>query len=390
MTPILKSNSAFVATGPSPAWKTVEESGYFMPLIQSSEISLSVDRQTSKQIGSQQYAIDHMNRAPNVEFNINYLYSPFMINEYLMGMYEASGSLTSLATEQLNRNQNFYLIVDNKEGGEVLPQFSKAPQRTNFSGMTCASVGNCFLKNYSLSFEVGSIPTASMSFVGSNLKFDNLTGSRIGIPAINLASGNNTNSGFLDFSNLKTSLSGFVNADYPSKPNVYSIPVAAPHTVEATLQNLQVGGTPLVSGALIQSLNISIPFERTDLYGLGSNYVYGRKLQLPIRASIDVSIIVQNMNSGDTSQLHRSEQLYDFSISIADVYGGNIAEAVLDIRSAKLNSFSYSMGVNSTMQFSANYSVEITDGGGFQTSSPIRWMETTGTWGNINFLWNSW
>lgn len=390
MTPILKSNSAFVATGPSPAWKTVEESGYFMPLIQSSEISLSVDRQTSKQIGSQQYAIDHMNRAPNVEFNINYLYSPFMINEYLMGMYKESGSIAPLATEQLNRNQNFYLIMDNKEGDEVLPQFSKVPQRTNFSGMTCASVGNCFLKNYSLSFQVGSIPTASMSFVGSNLKFDNLTGSRIGIPAINLASGNNTNSGFLDFSNLKTSLSGFVDTDYPTKPNVYSVPVAAPHTVEATLQNLQVGGTPLVSGALIQSLNIGIPFERTDLYGLGSNYVYGRKLQLPIRASIDVSVIVQNMNSGDVSQLHQSEQLYDFSIAISDVYGGSSAEALLNFQKAKLNSFSYSMGINSTMQFSANYSVEITDATGFQASSPIRWMGETGIWGDINFLWNSW
>jgi hypothetical protein len=123
---------------------------------------------------------------------------------------------------------------------------------------------------------------------------------------------------------------------------------------------------------------------------LGSNYVYGRKLQLPIRASVDVSVIVQNMNSGDISQLHRSEQLYDFSIAIMDVYGGSSAEALLNFQRAKLNSFSYSMGINSTMQFSANYSVEITDTTGFQASSPIRWMGTTGTWGNINFLWNSW
>lgn len=387
---ILKSNSAFVATGPSPAWKTGEETGYFMPLIQDSEISISIDRQTSKQIGSQQYAIDHLVKAPDVTFNVTYLYSPFMINEYLMGMYKESGTINPISTEQLNRNQNFYLIIDNEEGDEVLPQFSTVPQRTNFSGMSCVSIGNCFLNNYSLDFKVGSIPSASMSFVGSNLKMDNLTGSRIGIPAINLASGNNSGSGFLDFSNLKTSLSGFVSADYPSKPIVYSVPVAAPHTVEATLQNLQVGGAPLVSGALIQSLTVSMPFERTDLYGLGSNYVYGRKLKLPIRASVDVSVIVQNMNSGDISQLHRSEQSYDFSISIADVYGGNLAETSLNFQNAKLNSFSYSMGINSTMQFSANYSVEITDTTGFQAISAMRWINETGIWSNINFLWSTW
>jgi hypothetical protein len=388
--PILKSNSAFFATGPSPAWKTGEESGYFMPLVQNSEISISIDRQTSKRIGSQQYAIDDIMRSPDVNLNMTYLYSPFMINEYLMGMYKESGLVNSFASEQLNRDQNFYLIIDNKEGDEILPQFSKVPQRTNFSGMSCVSIGNCFLSNYSLDFKVGSIPSASMSFVGSNLKMDNLTGSRIGIPAINLQSGNNSGSGFLDFNNLKTSLSGFVNTDYPSKPNVYAIPVAAPHTVEATLQNLQVGGVPLVSGALIQSLNISMPFERTDLFGLGSNYVYGRKLQLPIRASVDVSVIVQNMNSGDISQLHRAEQSYDFSIAIADVYGGFAAESYLNFHKAKLESFSYSMDINATMQFSAKYSVEITDTTGFQAISAMRWIAETGIWSNINFLWSTW
>ena len=57
---ILKSNSAILATSPSPAWTTGQQSGYFIPLVQNSEISLSIDRQTSKQVGSQQYAIDDL------------------------------------------------------------------------------------------------------------------------------------------------------------------------------------------------------------------------------------------------------------------------------------------------------------------------------------------
>ena len=80
MKPILKSNSALLATGPSPAWKTVQESGFFMPLVQSSEFSISVDRQTSKQIGSQSYAVDDLTRSPNVGFNVSYLFSPYLVN----------------------------------------------------------------------------------------------------------------------------------------------------------------------------------------------------------------------------------------------------------------------------------------------------------------------
>jgi hypothetical protein len=94
--------------------------------------------------------------------------------------------------------------------------------------------------------------------------------------------------------------------------------VVSPQNVSAQLENLQMGGAVLVSGAIIQSVNLSVPFERTDLYGLGSNHVYGRKLQLPIRASVDVSAIVDQFSSGNLNLLNRSEETYDFDIIFAD------------------------------------------------------------------------
>jgi hypothetical protein len=359
---IFKSNSAILATSPSPAWTTGQQSGYFVPLVQGSEISVSVDRQTSKQVGSQQYALDSIVRAPNVSFNVDYLFSPHLVNEYLLGLSPASGSARSIASGMSTRDQNFYLIINDQNGQDLLQSFTGVSPRTNFSGMTCAAIGNCFLNNYSVGFQVGGLPTVSASFSASNLQMTNLTGSNVSIPAINLASGNNSGSGFLNFSNLKTSLSGYSNQFNKNELNIFRPQVVSPQNVSAQLENLQMGGAVLVSGAIIQSVNLSVPFERTDLYGLGSNHVYGRKLQLPIRASVDVSAIVDQFSSGNLHLLNRAEETYDFDIIFADQQ--QTASGKFEIRGAKINSFSHSMTVNNRIEFSANYSVEVTDASG--------------------------
>lgn len=356
---ILKSNSAILATSPSPAWTTTEQSGYFVPLVQGSEISISVDRQTSKQVGSQQYAVDSIVRAPSVSFNVDYVFSPHLINEYLIGLSSASGVGRSVASGMTSRDQNFYLIINDQNGQDILKSFTGVSPRTNFSGMTCAAIGNCFLNNYSVGFQVGGLPTASASFSASNIQITNLTGSNVSIPAINLQSGNNSGSGFLNFSNLQTSLSGYSNQFSDNELNIFRPQVVSPQNVSAQLENLQMGGSVLATGAIIQSVNLSIPFERTDLYGLGSNHVYGRKLQLPLRASIDVSAIVEEFSSGNLHLINQSEETYDFDITFSDPK--KIASGKFEIRGAKLNSFSHSMTVNNRLDFTANYSLEITD-----------------------------
>jgi hypothetical protein len=359
---IFKSNSAILATSPSPAWTTGQQSGYFVPLVQSSEISVSIDRQTSKQVGSQQYAIDDIVRSPDVNFNVSYLFSPYFVNEYLFGIYKKD---KATSPTDLNQDQNFYLLINDQNGSDILPSFTGVSPRTNFSGMTCASIGNCFLNNYSVGFSVGSLPTVSCSFVGSNVQFVNLTGNRMGIPAINLASGNQVNSGFVDFSNFKTSLSGYSPQVSSDSPNVYRLPVTKPSDVQPTLSNLQCGGATLISGALIQSFNIDIPFERTSLYGLGSNYIYGRKANSPARGSASISAIEIEMLN-----LQNGKQSYFF------------------IQNAKVNSISYSLNVNGLMEFSASYSFEVNDNGGLVISPYVAIDNNESIWQNIDIEWS--
>jgi hypothetical protein len=383
---ILRRNSALIATSTSPSWKTGEESGFFLPLVQSSQVSLSLDRQSSKQIGSQMYAIDDTVRSPDVSFNMEYLFSPYMVNEYLMGIYDSKSTPASITTQQSNRSQNFYVLMDDKQGNEILDYFSKQPEKSGFSGLSCMSIGNCYLSNYSLDFSIGSIPTAKMSFVGSNIKMDNLTGNVISIPSINLQSGNTSGAGFLDFGKFKNSFSGFLDEANIDAPSIYKLPVVSPADVNVTLQNLQFGGCEIASNALVQSLGISIPFDREASYGLGSNYVYNRALKMPTRASIDISVIVENFNTGNLSQLTSEESLYDFKIEFSDRQ--ETAKAAFNFKSARLNSSSYSLS-NGYMEFTASYSVEITDLGGLQINSFTKWSELNEEWQNIVFAWSN-
>lgn len=395
---IFKSNSAILATSPSPAWTTTQQSGYFMPLVQGSEISISVDRQTSKQIGSQQYAIDDIVRSPDVNFNVDYLFSPSLPNEYLFGIYQknkvtAPNDLKIISPTDLNIDQNFYLIINDQAGDDFLPSFTGETLRSNFSGVTCVSIGNCFLNNYSMSFSIGSIPTVSCAFVGSNLQFVNLTGNTMGIPAINLESGNQVNSGFVDFSNFNVSLSKYssgleINELLLSDSDIYRMPVIGPGDVQLQLTNLQCGGSVLIGDALIQSMNIDIPFERTNLYGLGSNYVYNRKTQCPARGSVSFSAIVKNFNSGSLSSINQSESDYDFNISFFNVR--NAADTEMKIENAKINSCSHSMSVNGDMRFDASYSFALTDLSGFKmlAKEEIIWRTLGAIWSGISNNWN--
>jgi hypothetical protein len=199
---------------------------------------------------------------------------------------------------------------------------------------------------------------------------DSLTGQTITIPAINLISGNASGAGLLKLTGLKDSFTGYVNSVFDTTPNVYNMPVVSPQNVDVILENLQVGGYPLVSGALIQSLDISIPFERTSLYGLGSNYVYGRKLQLPLRATVNLSAIVEDFNSGDASGLHVAEEKYDFQIKFSDQK--RTTSGAFNFHDARVNSLSYSLDIDGNMQFSASYSIEITSSTGLTILSPTK------------------
>lgn len=392
---LLKSNSSLVVMGDAPAWKTTQDFGRLMCLVQSCDFSIENDRQKTKQLGSQSYAINDITRAPQANLSMNYYLTPYMNNELLLGFYGSANVYEPALRDLKSRNQNAYIIVDTEENRDGFDLFrSSSPQTSNFSGFNALSFGNCYLNKYSVAFAVNTIPVVNVGLSSSNVRFESLTGSKISIPAINSVSGNSLNSGFFDLSGLYQTLTGGYIADDQFPTTEYNPPVTTANHSQFVLQDLQCGGVGLsaASKPILQSFNLDLDLARTDLYGLGSNYVYDRKLEFPANGQVQISCLVSGIDSGNFNSMLTGESNYSLEVSFADVAQSNTG--FYKIEGAKLDNISYAMQVNGEMSFNASFSFQANETGGFFTkrrldlSTPI-WGDIPDLWQSININWSS-
>jgi hypothetical protein len=231
------------------------------------------------------------------------------------------------------------------------------------------------LTSYSVDYAIGSLPIAKASFDASNIKYETVTGSSIQSPAINLQSGNNNQVGDII-------ISGFDDA-----PSRFNINAVRPDAISLSLQNLQVGGQNLSGYHFVQNLNMSLDLERTPLYGFGSDYVYERKLQYPILGNISINSLVSGFEAGQASGILANESGYNFDIGFEDYKGSYAGKFIIE--DARLNSYSYSMGVNDQMSFDASFSFEVTENKGLRISgvSDLAWSFIAEFWSGMEELW---
>ena len=79
------------------------------------------------------------------------------------------------------------------------------------------------------------------------------------------------------------------------------------------------GGVPLESlDAAIQSVSIDVPIPRQSIYGFGSNYVFDRKLKLPIIGSAAIEMIVREFDEGQIDSFFTEGSVYDITIKHTD------------------------------------------------------------------------
>ena len=389
---VLKSNSAFVAMGRYPAWKTGEEQANLFPLVQSCNFSITNDHQKIKQIGSQSYAVNNLVKAPEINLELSYYLNPYCSNEILAGFAAVNSYYQPCLQDLRGVDQNLYIIVNPDDAKDGFDNFKVAPASVNFSGMQALTFGNCFLNNYSVAFALNSVPVVSVGFAASNVRFESITGGRISIPAINSISGNNSGSGSLNLSGLYASLIDGYISNNPEGRTEFNAPVATSNTSNFTLQNLQVGGVGLNASVnpILQSFNLSLDLARTNLYGLGSNYVYGRKLEYPVNGSANIECLVSGISSGEFQSILTNESGYSFEVAFCDTK--KLATGFYQIQNAKLESVSYSMNINDTMSFNASFSFEANETGGFFMKRAISglniWSGITDLWQNITVNWN--
>jgi hypothetical protein len=386
---ILKSNAAFVVIGESPSWKSTPEVGRLFTLVQNCDINFNVERQTLKQLGSKKYIVNNITRSPNIDLNLSYYFSPYINNELLMG-FNGYDEIDRPAFENIHqKNHNFYIVVNNKDGENALDEIKlDNPQNINYNDFILLSFGDCYLNRYSLGFSLGQVPIVSTSFKCSNSQFESRV-SGISSPSQHPLKGN---SSYLDINELYHQLScGNIRGDIEGR-NEYNPPVVVPHNSQFILQNLQVASIPLAKEdkPILQNFSIDINFDRVDLYGLGSNQPYDRKLQYPIKAEINLSSLVSGFNVGFLNKIEETEMGYDLDLS----FSSNNANATgwYKFKNAKLNNFNYSMQINDIMKFNASFSVEIDDENGFSIHRRTRKVTTFADkiclWNNTTINWN--
>ena len=357
---ILKSNNSIVIAGQRPAFTTDDRidssmSGAYMSTVQSVGVGFSQQRQKSKQVGSKGLAVNDITRMPDVDLSISYHYSPAMLNENMLGLVDsnASYSATGFFEGYTNEDQNFYIVNHENQGSDVIVDGGSEVGRLE-DDAEVISIGNAFLTNYSLGFSVGSPPIVSTSYKCSNIRVEKGYFDESQNPAINLQSGNNQGIGMVQLENAK--VSGF---DYYSTVNRFNPPLCSPNDVNVTLQNLQIGGAPISGDAHLQSFSFSIPIKRVDLFGLGSDYPYGRKIQYPITSSVNLSFLVSGFATGEISSFITSESGYDFEIQVMDTE--DQYQNTFSFEDLKLENSSYQMNVNGDMSYSLGFSFEITN-----------------------------
>jgi hypothetical protein len=382
----------FIATNNSQVTITEKiDKAKLFSLVQNCNFSLLNNRQNLKQIGNQKYAVSDLVRAPNVDLSFDYYLSPYLNNELLMGFNgEYPFELPALPNIK-NKNNNFYILMDTEDADDGFDEVKKLTD-PSFNHYSIMSFGNAYLKSYSVDLKVGQIPTVSVAYSCSNMKFETINiNNSINIPSLTYSG---LDSGVLDLQDLYYSLpSGYISGD-PNNKTSYNAPVVNVNNSNFILSNLQVGGVPLFTGSypLLQSFGLSLDFNRVDLYGLGNNYVYNRKAQFPINAQIKIDALVSGINSGVISGLIYNESEYDLGVQFTD--SKNSATGFYNFKNANLENYNYSMPVNNMMTFSASFAVQITEVDGFFMGRLISnqissWANEYRLWSNIGINWNS-
>ena len=361
---ILNSNSiAVFVNDTSQGFSTSNLDCKLYMTVQDFNYSIQLPRQNLKQVGSQNLSFKGFNFQPDVELSFKYIPEVLGQNEtnghFVKRLGSASdGGFLNFFSETLERNSNFYIMID-REGGakghDIFDKMSFDEETMNLSGLECIAFGNCFPTAYGLNYSVGSMPVVSTNYICSNVVTERITGTFMDLPSINLENGNNNNVGKCLFEIGKDTVAS------PTDPLIVN-PVGSDTSV--ILENLEVGGQNLSGVHYIQSLDMSVDLPRASLYGLGNDFSYSRKAQLPANGRFSVSSLVSGLDSGVMTGVLTNDNDYNFEIKFQALnQDKNLTYKVED---AKLDSYNYGIAVNNFMTFNAEFSFEVTEDNGLK------------------------
>ena len=333
--------------------------------VQSASVNFAFARERFKQIGSPDYVGQVQVKNADIGLDVNYFYSNGT-NEAMMGLNVNGEDGTALKyVKKENQDRNYYILMGTGDNQE--PNINSI-FKNKFNVM---ALGNVFLNSYSLSASVGSVVSVSSSLSAYNVVMNQYNDSTDGetIPAIDTTKVG-PGEPVLD-ENYKITSSVFQNTTNRDG-NIHAAFSAG--DIELILANvnepgIEFTGSSPVRSAPINSLDVDFNIDRTDLYGLGSMYPYGRRAILPILGTLSFSATAAQFTSGNLNEFLSGQNDYNFTFNIKDNCSG-ITGLQLKVENAQLDSQGLSDTMGDNASITASFGFSMSDISGLKMSTP--------------------
>ena len=352
---------------------------YKLDRVQNCNFNFTINRQDINELGQLARIDSIVNDTPTVGLDYSY-YVTDGLNERLMGFNFSGKSLAADTAVASNasaisglmvdtQGNNFYILTVDE--GEDVVGANLASTSNSIIG-----VGNGFITEYSLDASVGSIPTASVTVEGFNIKSD--------VDKKNILDNGSTvltgRSPAIDYSQtpatrLTENNRGYIISGSNTTAGVSTVSALRPGDIVLSLP-VNDGFTELDEAgnkAHVQSFAFTIPLTRTVLQRLGNVFGFARVLEVPLNMDITISAIVNELQDADIfNQLCGSADKKDFIVTLnqcADVGGTVTPKLVYLIKGAILTSESFSTDIGGNQTVDLTYNVQI--GGANDTTNGI-------------------
>lgn len=330
--------------------------------VQSANYNFNIARQDVNQYGELARIDSIVLESPTVSMDMSYYITDGQ-NEAALGFYVATGGQTfsqfPSGHVQDGSGRNLYIVTSNE--GTDLNNFEGA---SSLSGKGCIGVGNAYLTDYSIELAVGSIPTATVSFEGSNMNAFTFSGTNSGTSAaIN--------------QELGTPLTGASSVIRLKAPDSFTGAniVTALRPGDVTVNFGIWSGSGLISqlggnnGAHIQSASLSLPLGRTPIERLGSKFAYARTVDFPVTSTLTLNGVQNETASGNLVDLVNANPKSDIVISVKKPGTDTLAVQYV-IKRAQLDSASVSSSIGSNKTADFTFTTQI--GGANDTDNGIQ------------------
>lgn len=321
--------------------------------VQSANYSFNVTRTDLNQFGQLSRIDSLILEAPTVSADVSYFLGDGFNEEVLnfansdLNVGFVSGQITS------SSGQNLYIMTASEGTDASVPGFSTG----SFGAI---GIGNAFVTDYSLEASVGSFPTVTVSFEGSNINAStNVSGTKDGFSGTFTGAGINPVSGTPE----PNQIAGDGIQIRPADPGTDAGVTTALRPADITFDLSDADGDTIANihstdGAHVQSVSISVPLSRTPIERLGTRFPFARTVDFPITPTLSVSAIVNETQEKSLTDIISNDAFIpQASITIKDPAGTNAAIYKLTNLKLDSESFSSSIGPNKTVDLTFSISV---------------------------------